>query len=279
MRQISQLPEPPAENFSPQVQPDLHDWWDTFYATRIYLPISAWGRRWRRWKSRMGTKQSRFLHSTSLPEVKWDSLVSPAPVRFLERTKRNGNIRNSELALLCYFAKACRPGQPLLEIGTFDGRTTLNLAANCPRGNWVYTLDLPDEVCAKTMAKLDGDEHHLTSEPATGRRYHAYPESVRIAELTGDSSTFNFVPYYGKCSLVFVDGSHAYDMVMSDSLNALRLAAPDRIVLWHDYGVWDGVTRALEDLERKKSLGLRAIYGTSLVYWRNEQCLDSRTWK
>jgi hypothetical protein len=43
---------------------------------------------------------------------------------------------------------------------------------------------------------------------------------------------------------------------------------PTRLVLWHDYGVWNGATRALEELEDVENLGLRHIRGTSLVFWR-----------
>ena len=39
-------------------------------------------------------------------------------------------------------------------------------------------------------------------------------------------------------------------------------------MLWHDYGVWPGVTQALEELEASRWLGLVNIRGTSLVLWR-----------
>ena len=40
------------------------------------------------------------------------------------------------------------------------------------------------------------------------------------------------------------------------------------VVLWHDYGVWEDVTRALNELEERDRYGLRNISGTSLVYWK-----------
>ena len=39
-------------------------------------------------------------------------------------------------------------------------------------------------------------------------------------------------------------------------------------MIWHDYGVWDGVTGALEEIEAGRKLGLRQVRGTSLVIWR-----------
>ena len=90
----------------------------------------------------------------------------------------------------------------------------------------------------------------------------------RITQLHGDSATFDWSPYAGRAGLVFVDGSHAYDYVRKDSETALRLAAPGGLVLWHDYGRWEGVSRALDELEAQRRLGLRQIAGTSLVIWR-----------
>jgi hypothetical protein len=48
----------------------------------------------------------------------------------------------------------------------------------------------------------------------------------------------------------------------------MRLLGADGTILWHDYGVWDEVTRALEDLDQELNLGLRHIRGTSLVHWQ-----------
>jgi hypothetical protein len=71
-----------------------------------------------------------------------------------------------------------------------------------------------------------------------------------------------------RAGLVFVDGSHAYDYACKDSETAMRLVRPEGVVLWHDYGVWPGVTQALEELEAARHLGLLHIRGTSLVIWR-----------
>jgi hypothetical protein len=65
-----------------------------------------------------------------------------------------------------------------------------------------------------------------------------------------------------------VDGSHAYDYVIADSDIAFRLVADKGMVIWHEYGVWEGVTRALEEIEASRHLGLRQVRGTSLVVWR-----------
>ena len=56
---------------------------------------------------------------------------------------------------------------------------------------------------------------------------------------------------------------------LRDDDRALKLVGRNGVVIWHDYGIWEGVTQALEEIEREKNLGLESIRGTSLVYWRN----------
>jgi predicted O-methyltransferase YrrM len=112
----------------------------------------------------------------------------------------------------------------------------------------------------------------LTSRrPARGCATAAAPGAGyadRVVQLRGDSATFDWSPHYGRAGLVFVDGSHAYDYARKYSETAMRLVKPGGIVLWHDYGVWPGVTRALEELEAARRLGLVNIWGSSLVFWR-----------
>jgi len=48
-------------------------------------------------------------------------------------------------------------------------------------------------------------------------------------------------------------------------MNLLRKGG---VIIWHDYGIWEGVTRALEELWKSDHYDLRNIRGTSLVYWK-----------
>jgi predicted O-methyltransferase YrrM len=242
-----------------------------FYATRVYLPLSSLSRRWRRFSRRVRGKSDRFLQSTRLPEVSWRRFSHTGLPRVWEHRKENGNVRPSELGILAALATDCADGTNLFEIGTFDGRTTLNLVLNAPTRCQVYTLDLPPELATK-FAIAEG-ERHMVEKPKPGARYEqhraAQPDAIgRIHQLLGDSATFDYSPYHGSCSLVFVDGSHAYDYAMSDTRAAMQLVRPGGVIIWHDYGIWEGVTKALEELEQRDHLGLKNIRGTSLVYWR-----------
>ena len=242
-----------------------------FYATNIYLPFSALSKRWRNyWRRRRG-KTDQFMQDMLLPSVSWRRCTAARPIRLWEHRQENGNVRISELGILVHLAANCPPGENIFEIGTFDGRTTLNLALNAPPDCRIVTLDLPPAV--KPRYELAAGESHFVEKPEPGVRYKRQvadqPEAVaRITQFLGDSATFDFSPYAGTCALVFVDGLHAFDYALSDTAQALNLVAENGVIVWHDYGVWEGVTRALEKIEGEKQLGLKNIAGTSLVYFR-----------
>ncbi len=92
---------------------------------------------------------------------------------------------------------------------------------------------------------------------------------TKINQLYGDSASFDFSPFYNTCSLVFVDGSHAYKYAVSDTREAIKMVRKGGVIIWHDYGIWEGVTKALEEIETKERMGLCNIEGTSLAYWKN----------
>ena len=241
------------------------------YALRIYLPFSGASRWWRRSVQRVTGRQTRFLQATRLPEVSWKDCVGRGTPSLWERQKANGNIRISELGILAAFARSCEDGTSLFETGTFDGRTTLNLALNSPARCQVFTLDLPPEL--DTAFPLAQGERHMVEKPKPGSRYEKYraiyPATIgKIHQLLGDSAVFDHTPYANSCSLVFVDGSHAYDYALSDTRAAMTMVGRGGVILWHDYGIWAGVTKALEELEQSRGYRLRNIRGTSLVYWR-----------
>jgi hypothetical protein len=241
------------------------------YATRVYLPVSAFSRRWRNLSRRLRGKPDPFFQNGRLPAISWKECTTRRSVEIREHRKSNGNVRLSELAILSALAADCTDGSNLFEIGTFDGRTTLNLVLNAPPRCTIYTLDLPPDL--ETKFPLAAGERHMIDKPKPGARYEAYRETHpgavgRITQLLGDSAAFDYSPYRSSCSLVFVDGSHGYDYVVSDTRAAIDMASHGGAVVWHDYGIWNDVTQALDELEQREGYGLRNIRGTSLVYWR-----------
>ena len=237
----------------------------------LYPPFAALGKRLRsvsrKLRGGMDPKSE-----TRLPAVHWSALLPANPIYLVEARKELGNVTEGELALLATAATTVAGGTDVVEIGTFDGRTTLNLAINTPADVVVNTLDLPPEMA--TQFALHPSERRFVEKPKPGARFRQAQapwtaRTARIRQHLGDSATYDFSSLYGRAGLVFVDGSHAYEYAIADSETAFRLVAANGVVIWHDYGVWEGVTRALEEIEAARRLGLRHIRGTSLVVWKS----------
>lgn len=241
------------------------------YGIWFYLPFSGFSRKLQRFSKKIQGKKGNFLQQIALPSVSWRQCSPNRTVKIWEHVQDNGNIRISELAFINLIARGVPDNSSIFEIGTFDGRTALNLAFSSPASCRIFTLDLKPEM--STEYDLEKGERHMVEKTMSGARIEKYRTThpavaSRIQQLYGDSASFDFSPYYNACSLIFVDGSHAYDYVLSDTREALKMVRQGGSIIWHDYGIWDGVTKALEEIENKQKLGLRNIAGTSLVYWK-----------
>jgi len=182
-----------------------------------------------------------------------------------------GGTSDREAWILAVLARRART---MFEFGTCTGRTTYLWAVNSPADARVYTLTLPPEGL-DSYGRARGDESRavrsaLRESRFTTYRYSGTPEESKVEQLYGDSKALDEMPFLEMCDLVFVDGSHAYSYVASDSEKALRMVRPGGIVLWHDYrgrrrGT-AGVFRYLNELSRTHRLV--HLRGTSLVAHR-----------
>jgi predicted O-methyltransferase YrrM len=149
---------------------------------------------------------------------------------------------------LCYLALITGLFQPkvIFEIGTYRGRTALNFALNSPPDCEVYTLDLPPG-SPQTAAHNVWDKN-LVKRADPGADYRNKNDSEKITQLYGNSVSFDYTPYLARADIVFVDGGHDFQTVLSDTQNALRIARPGGVVVWDDfanYGDYNDVTRAV----------------------------------
>ncbi len=197
-----------------------------------------------------------------VPAVDVADLVDPAHTYTLREIFRGpANVTADELAIITALVGAANP-RVVLEIGTDDGRTTLNLALNAPRAT-VYTLDLPP-----------AERRFAPDQDPVGRRFRGTELAARIVQLYGDSATVDLSELHGAVDFAFIDGSHEYGAVLSDSRRVVDGLASDGpgapTVVWHDYGRWEGVTRALDELflTDVRFAELRWVRGTSLMVLR-----------
>jgi hypothetical protein len=93
----------------------------------------------------------------------------------------------------------------------------------------------------------------------SGERARA-PEVERIVQIFSDSTKLDF-NQFGVVDLIVIDGGHGYDVVKSDTENALRIINRERgAIIWHD-AVDYGVGQYLPELELPVSI----IDGTVLA--------------
>ncbi len=179
------------------------------------------------------------------------TLLVPRPAFF--------SIDVEELWCLCLLARSLTPRR-IMEFGTFDGFTTLHLAANTPPDCEILTID---RVSGRfDFRGLRGFPHEIT----VGGLFHGHPLAPRIRQLTGDTLTFDATPYAGTCDLVFLDADHGYEATAADTGTALRLLRPGGVVVWHDC-FSPGVRRFLLELSRDHPV--TRIRSTSLAFLRS----------
>jgi hypothetical protein len=184
-----------------------------------------------------------------------------------------GGTSDVEAWILAALAKEAKR---LFEFGTCTGKTAYLWARNAPEDARITTLTLAPE--ERTVYRFETGDDPTDTDTAldesgyTTFLYSGTPVEPKIEQLFGDSKTLDVGPWADTCDLVFVDGSHAYSYVVSDSEKALRLVRPGGLVLWHDYAGprhSAGVYRALNELAER--LPLVRIAGTMLVAYRRPE--------
>ncbi len=167
----------------------------------------------------------------------------------------------SEVLAVGAMVRALKP-ERILEIGTFEGNTTVNLAANAPASGHVFTLDLPPDWDRRYT--LDVPDIHVNAATGghTGRQFADSPLADGITQLWGDSAEFDW-DEHGPFDFILVDGCHTYEYAVSDTRNALRVLRPGGAIVWHDYGMLEDVSRAVDECSRR--IRARAIQGTRLA--------------
>lgn len=172
-----------------------------------------------------------------LKTAPFEDILGHAPrIQLMNVNQDDWQVTVFELAVVNTFIAARKPAN-IFEIGTFDGRTTLNMYINAERQARITTLDLPVR------------EQDLPDGKAAGEMIYDLVDQGEITLLYGNSLEYDFSPYYGTQDLVFIDANHTYENVKSDSAVAMRLIrGRTACVLWHDYRRWPGVTRAVDEL-------------------------------
>jgi hypothetical protein len=157
----------------------------------------------------------------------------------------------------------------LLEIGTFNGLSTLNMACNTAKDALITTVDVEEHSLEDLVLPLHETGRYQDAryirKNAIGQLFRERPEAGKITQILCDSALLE-TKGLGQFDFIFIDGSHSYEYTMNDSRFALRHLEGSGTVLWHDYGklCWPGVKEAINELQRG-GLSLWQIHNTSFV--------------
>ncbi len=159
------------------------------------------------------------------------------------------------------------------EIGTFHGDTAW-LQAHNDQAVQVYTLDLPDPDAADRASYELSDPEYFAGWDR-GVTFRGTPESARITQLLGDSAVFDFSPYAGAVDLVFIDGSHSYSYVRSDTEAALGMLSNRGVIVWDDYTHYPGIYAYLNELSCTLDRPIVHLLGTRFALYSRREILKS----
>lgn len=121
----------------------------------------------------------------------------------------------------------------IFEFGTYKGVSTTQLALNLPHDGMVFTLDLPEDHPAYSLAIPKVAEQQIAAEKGKGILIpHDLGEKVTF--LRADSAKFDTTPYRESIDLIFVDGAHSYEYVKNDTVKGLEMLRSGGIIVWHD---------------------------------------------
>lgn len=180
-----------------------------------------------------------------------------APVQLEDFIPENMNVSVTELAFISLLVRAANP-RVILELGTFDGNTTFQLAANSRPDALVYTVDLPGS--PSTRRHESGEKR---------RRYAGSPYAGKVRQRHADTMDTDFAALCDghRPGLVFIDAGHRYANVKNDTEKSLAILAEGGILLWHDYAYnCAGVYNYLNELAPR--LPLAHLHNSSLVACR-----------
>jgi predicted O-methyltransferase YrrM len=176
------------------------------------------------------------------------------------------SIDAGEIMVLCAIEKFIG-ARNVVEIGTSDGNTALNLAANLPSEGRVTTIDLPPNWDRKFLYDVPVQHRNVTDRNQIGIQYQGTPYEGRIRQVLGDSAGLDWKALQPPFDMIFIDGCHFRDYVKTDTENAIRNIRPGGVIVWHDYGDIKDVSTVVDEFAR--SMTVRVVRGTRLaVGWQ-----------
>lgn len=126
-----------------------------------------------------------------------------------------------ELVHLRSIVRLAKPRR-VLEIGTYDGFTALNLAANLGSKGKLHMLDFHQSQ-SQDVLRARGIANACVSD-IIGSQFRKEPEVKKITQLWGDSTREDWVKFGAPFDLFLINGSHDYGQCVDVSRAVDELA-------------------------------------------------------
>ena len=138
----------------------------------------------------------------------------------------------------------------VIEFGTAEGRTALNIAAHLPPGGEIVTLDLPP----------------IPGKNDIGYFYWDQPHKIKIRQVFASVDNWNSGPYHASADVVFCDACDSMPGLAAEAFQAFSVVKRGGVIFRHDYGSAEGPTRFWDWLAQE--LPIYHIEGTFLLCLR-----------
>jgi hypothetical protein len=206
----------------------------------------------------------------AIPEISLGEILGGrrASIRVTVQRYEDGMLPSEQAYALLSVLVAEAPLR-VLEIGTFMGHTTRQMAENLEAAT-IHTVDLPENFSAAVDADgvLPKDDFHLIESRVVGREFKNTPYAARIVQHFGDTAQWDFREA-GRPTFFFIDGSHTYEHCRHDSEQCYTLCEGRGVFLWHDCDVTHpGVEKFVREW-RTLGRDIRRIEGTPIAYWKS----------
>lgn len=191
-------------------------------------------------------------------------------VNYNEKINRiNGWLSFDESYLLYCSAKAIMPDESVIEIGSYEGRSTivLGLALKARRifpEHIVYSIDphTGDITEVQNGLRVDTWDKFISN-------VHKFDlqDVINPIRLTSDSAVSQLADV--RAGLLFIDGWHSYEAVTNDIKNYLPLTTQNSIVIFDDWGhpeILRAILEAIQDLP-----DLLGFVGKDLVFSNSQK--------
>jgi hypothetical protein len=162
---------------------------------------------------------------------------------------RELGIHPHELMILAHVVRYLHPRR-VIEFGTAEGRTALNLALHLPPEGEVITLDFPP----------------IPGKNEVGYFYWDQPLKSKIKQVFSGVEDWDVNPYRASAEIVFCDACDQLPGLAAEMTQAFAVVKPGGVIFRHDYGSAEGPTLFWNRISRE--LPVRHLEGTTLVCLR-----------